>query len=63
MADKKSFNSAYGTHVITGITRGCSLEVYFKQSCKSTDDKSAIVANLHVKNKLIYSEGINYFSK
>ena len=49
MTDKKTFNSIYGTHVVTGITKGCSLDVYFKQTCKSTDDKSKVVANLHVK--------------
>ena len=53
MTNKKSFNNLYGTHVVTGITRGCSLEVYFKQACKSSDDKSSVVANLHVRILLI----------
>ena len=38
----------YGTHVITGITKGCSLDISYKQSIKSTDNKLSVVANLRV---------------
>ncbi len=54
MTDKKEFNKLYGTHVVTGITRGCSLDVFFKQSCKSTDSKLHVVANLHVKSIMLF---------
>lgn len=29
--NKKLFNEVYGTHYISGVTRGCKLEIFMKK--------------------------------